>query len=290
MKIARVFPTRTNMSPRDPDAYFGEPGLFTPHYDQVHISVTFTWDLPKIGPLIQAWRKYGEVKIGGPAMDDKGDDFSTGRYIRKGVTITSRGCPNNCPWCFVPRREGKLRELPIVAGNIVQDNNLLACSRKHISKVFEMLRGQRQIEFSGGFESARLEDWIVEELRGLKIRHIWLSYDSPQALRELMKAVCRLRQYFSRDKVRCYVLIGYHGDTLGKAESRLRTAWNIGTLPFAMRYRTASLKQSGTFLFSGSEWVGLTRRWSRPAIIRAMMKDKPSCQETQMPTSESRDY
>jgi len=142
MKFARVFPRRTNMTPNDSDAYIGLPPLGCPKYDQIHISVTFTWDIRKAVSLIDNWRPFGKIFLGGPAYNgpDNTDPFEPGRYLRKGVTITSRGCPNACPWCGVPQREGKLRELPIRVGHIIQDNNLLACSKSHIRKVFEMLK------------------------------------------------------------------------------------------------------------------------------------------------------
>jgi len=48
MKIMRVFPRRTNATPTDELAHIGSPDLFTDQKtpDRVHISVTFTWDLP----------------------------------------------------------------------------------------------------------------------------------------------------------------------------------------------------------------------------------------------------
>lgn len=272
MKIARVFPTRTNMCPKDEDVYFGLPGLYTPKYDEVHISATFTWDIPKIEILNKEWSRYGQVKVGGPALGDPGGDFVAGRYLKDGVTITSRGCPHNCSFCFVPVREGKIRELPIIPGSVIQDNNLLACSKSHLRKVFAMLRTQRHIDFAGGLEAGRITDGVVDELRSLKIHQIWLSHDSPERLSSLKKAVGKLKRYFKRDKIRCYVLIGYKGDSLSKATSRLKEAWEIGTLPFAMRYRTPEPKWEGTYLFKERAWNILTRQWSRPAIIKSLLK------------------
>ncbi len=100
-KIARVFPSKTNMSPDDEHAYFKEPDLFTPIYDEVHVSCTFTWDKPRAYALAEAWKNHGEVKIGGVAIDGESDQpFVSGMYLKKGVTITSRGCPNKCHFCI----------------------------------------------------------------------------------------------------------------------------------------------------------------------------------------------
>ena len=143
MMLARVFPRKTSMSPTDEHAYFGDPVMF-PKYDEVHISVTFTWDIKRGYYLKKQWEMVCDnVKIGGPALEDCVDTFTSGKYLKKGMTITSRGCPNKCGFCLVPEREGKIRELPVVEGNNIADNNLLACSWDHIYDVFEMLKTQR---------------------------------------------------------------------------------------------------------------------------------------------------
>jgi len=265
VKIARVFPVRTSMTPTDPDAYVGLPTMFMPCYDEIHISCVFTWDIPKVRQLTKEWCQYAPVFEGGPAFDDKGENFESGRYLKSGVTITSRGCPNNCSFCFVPKREGKIRELPIVEGNIIQDNNLLACSKSHIDKVFSMLKTQRYIDFSGGFEASRITDEVVEQLRELKIYQMWLAYDHDNADKSLKKAVNKLSKYFKRDKIRCYVLIGYENDTIDKAKNRLRKAWEIGTLPFAMLYKPKDYTK---------DWKIFQRQWTRPAIIKSMNSQK----------------
>jgi hypothetical protein len=72
MKIARVFPTRTSMTPTDPDAYVGLPDLFTPQYDEVHISVAFTWDIPKVQDLMKIIRP---IVKNGKDFKDCGQDL-----------------------------------------------------------------------------------------------------------------------------------------------------------------------------------------------------------------------
>jgi hypothetical protein len=258
------------MTPTDSDAYVGLPLMFMPKYDEIHISCCFTWDIPKAKELENEWREVGVCKIGGPALtnlsvDSYSDRFYGGRYLKKGITITSRGCPNNCSFCFVPRREGKIRTLPIVEGNIIQDNNLTACPIEHIDKVFNMLKNQRGVVFQGGIESTRVNDYFVEKLRSISLKEVWLAYDHDNADKPLKKAVDKLNLYFKRDKIRCYVLIGYKDDTIEKAEIRLRKAWEIGTLPFAMLYRDENNSPHT------KEWKRFQRLWARPAIIKKRM-------------------
>ncbi|MCK4384708.1 MAG: hypothetical protein KAW52_00450 [candidate division Zixibacteria bacterium] len=272
MKIARVFLKKTSMSPVDGDCYFDIPGLFTPKYDEVHISVTFTWDLEKLPFFIENWEKIAPVKIGGPAIDGEGMccEFEPGVYLRPGVTVTSRGCPNRCPWCFV---KTSLKELEVKPGNNVIDNNLLACSPSHLDKVFEMLSHQKDIIFSGGLDVARITDKITLMLRRLRLKRLYIAYDSPDRFLDFRRGIRNLLKYLQKSYIYCYVLIGFHGDSLEAAEERLKLVWSYGAMPFAMRYRTPATTWKGTFLFPGREWNLLTRKYNRPAITRKVLSE-----------------
>jgi hypothetical protein len=144
MRIARVFPRKTTASPDDDLAFFSEPDMLPPDVDEVHISVTFSYDIPRAEKLAEVWRHVAPVKIGGPAVGDPGGDFTPGMYLKRGYVMTSRGCPNNCWFCDVHKREGGIRELPITDGWNLLDSNILACSTSHIKAVFEMMKRQPQ--------------------------------------------------------------------------------------------------------------------------------------------------
>jgi radical SAM superfamily enzyme YgiQ (UPF0313 family) len=149
--------------------------------DEVHISVTFSWDMPEAERLEKEWRHVAPVKIGGPATDQRGEQFTPGLYLEKGYVITSRGCPNRCWFCGVWRREGPdIRELPITEGWNILDDNLLACSERHIRGVFSMLAKQKhRLFFTGGMEAARLSKWHIEELAKLNPKEMFFAYDTP---------------------------------------------------------------------------------------------------------------
>lgn len=257
MKIARVFPTKTSMSPIDKDAYFDVPNLFTPQYDEVHISCQFTWDILKAKKMSDCWDKHGKVKIGGVAIDGESDKpFVSGMYLRKGITITSRGCPNRCSFCMV--RKGLIEFDDFPEGNVIQDNNILACSDKHWRLVLGMLKKQKSIKFTGGLEKYRITPKIAEDLRSLSIAELWLACDQDNGIEPLRKAVNILKKAgFTINHLHCYVLIG---DNARENIHRLREVYRIGCMPFAQLFKPKEYSIS---------WKRLQRRWSRPAIIKA---------------------
>jgi len=235
--------------------------------DEVHISVTFTWDIHAAERLEKMWRHVAPVRIGGPAMNEKGGDFTPGKYVKNGYVLTSRGCPNRCWFCQVWRREGgEIRELPITEGWNLLDDNLLACSDQHIMKVFAMLQSQKanhhRIEFTGGLEAARLKDWHVDSLRQLKPKQMFFAYDTPDDLEQLIIAGKKLLQAgftTASHALRAYVLCGYPGDTISKATTRMMETKAAGFLPMAMLYRDAKGERD-------TIWMRWARKNIRPAI------------------------
>lgn len=259
------------MTPKDDYAFVGDPPMMRPDADEVHVSVTFTWDLKKARRLAEAWAQYyPTVKIGGPVLESPTNGFIPGQYIKRGATFTSRGCNNKCPWCLVPEREGRLEELSeFPPGYIIQDNNLLQCNKGHIALVCQMLRGQHGIDFTGGLDSRLITDSIAEDLRGLRIRQLFLACDTKGAVRPLRKAVQKLWG-LSRDKLRCYVLLAFNNETISQATEQLEQVWEVGCMPFAQLYQPPD-----RYIKYPKEWRDLARVWSRPAIMKAIHKSNP---------------
>ena len=269
MKILRIFPRRTMATPDDGMVRIGFPDLFPPDFNEVHISVTFTHDIPRAEKMAEAWRSVAPVKLGGPALNDKGNDFIPGQYLKTGYVITSRGCPNKCWFCVVPEREGNIRELPIMDGWRVQDNNLLACSREHIQNVFAMLSRQpKRAVFQGGLEAARLEPWTAASLALLRPQSVYFAYDSPPDKDALVSAISIMRAtgYNWGHSISVYVLIGYPHDTFYSAESRLGFVLSLGVLPFAMLYQDEVGKVD-------QNWRKFQREWCRPKIVGSKLRD-----------------
>ena len=158
--IARVFPRKTNASPTDALAFFREPTIediadcIKAGVTEVHISVTFTWDLQRAEDLYYAWQILGvPVEVGGPAFDDRMGDFTPGMYLKDGMLFTSRGCTKDCWFCSVPRcAHGEIKELPIYDGWNIMDDNILATGEKHFRAVCECSNARSR-------EQCFQEDW-----------------------------------------------------------------------------------------------------------------------------------
>lgn len=273
MRVLRVFPRRTKATPIDDLVTFGPPGIKIPEVDEVHVSALFTYDLKKAESLFKSWSRVLPTFIGGPAIGTYPEDFEPGKYVKTGYVITSRGCPNNCWFCRVPKIEGALRELPIKNGHNVLDSNLLACSDGHTNKVFEMLSKQKEpIEFTGGLEAARLKQWHVKELLKLKPKQMFFAYDTPNDYEPLVEAGKLLvkegfKTHPQSHCLRAYVLCGYKSDTFEKAECRMRQTITAGFMPMAMLYRDENGMVSNL-------WKKFQYTWTTPAIIHTIINKR----------------
>lgn len=273
MRILRVFPRRTKATPDDELAFVGDPPLFRPaadDVDEVHVSCTFTWDAGEAKRLACAWLAYypGKTFFGGPAFGaSRTAAFVPGRYLKRGYVITSRGCPNRCKHCQVPKREGRLTTLPITDGWNVQDNNLLACPRGHVEAVFEMLgRQKRRALLSGGLEASRVEPWVAAAVAALRVEGAYLACDMPtrRTWRTLEAAVGLLRDAggwpdgTARKRLRCYVLVAYDGDDVDAAQKRCLRVYRLGVQPYPMFYQPGPGQRRQT-----AEWHDLLGRWMK---------------------------
>lgn len=266
MKIIRVFPRKTEATPDDDNVRFSEPGLFD-EADEVRVSVTWIEDKKRGEELAESWRSVTrKISIGGPAYNDPGGEFEPGMYIKRGYVMTSRGCPNHCWFCMTPKREGAIRELEIKDGYNVIDSNLLACSDDHIRRVFEMLKEQpERPRFTGGLEAARLKPWIAEQLRELKPKSAFFAYDEPSDYEPLLNASKVMTEIgILPDSGRaywCYVLIGYKGDTIERAEKRLNSVLKLRMMPMAMLFDKEMHRKKS------DGWIAFQREWANHRIV-----------------------
>ena len=107
-------------------------------------------------------------------------------------------------------------------------------------------------------------------LRESKVERAYFAYDDENDLEPLIHAGRLLRnggiQDSSGNKLKSYVLVGYPGDNMPKAEKRLYDAWQARFYPYAMLYHDEKGETDG-------DWQRFQRTWLRPQIVHHKLKE-----------------
>jgi hypothetical protein len=147
----------------------------------------------------------------------------------------TRGCIRNCPWCFVPRKEGGIRAHADVSeflrhrDVVLLDNNVLACSHG-IAQIEKMAKLGVRVDFNQGLDARLIDDSAARLLGRLTwLKPLRLACDTAAMIPVVQKAVSLLRwhnvtpsQYF------CYCLV----DDVADALERVRFLKGIYVYPF----------------------------------------------------------
>ncbi|MCI9095208.1 MAG: radical SAM protein [Lachnospiraceae bacterium] len=152
-------------------------------YDRVYSSKVF--DFTPVDPYlpedaVRGGTGYRDIPMDKklpPEMDDMFPDYSIYPECDYAIGYITRGCPNNCRWCVVPKKEGKIRPYrgwkEIVRQDtdklVLMDNNILAC--EYGIKQLESLIGYR-IDLNQGMD-ARL---VTEQAADILSRLSWIRF------------------------------------------------------------------------------------------------------------------
>lgn len=139
----------------------------------------------------------------------------------------TRGCPNKCKWCVVPRKEGNIKpymDVDDVAVNgrtnlVLMDNNILACDYglEQIQKIID--RGYR-VDFNQALDARLITDDIAKLLAKVRwIDVIRLGCDTPKQICDCEKAMSMIDSY--RKSPASYLMYAMIGNDFDEALSRL---------------------------------------------------------------------
>lgn len=226
----------------------------------LYLSIPFTWMLPKAKIIAKNYK--GKVFAGGPAVSllpeylkDVADIESISpipplMMHNPLATFTTRGCPNHCGFCAVPKIDGEFREIdtfPIRP--IVCDNNLLASSRKHFDKVIDALKALPFVDFNQGLDARLFTRYHASKIAELKAVKLRFSYDHIKTQSKVYEAVTIARSEGLKD-IGIYVLFGFENGP-EDAHYRLEEVLSWGIRPNPMRYQPLDCLSKNDYVATG---------------------------------------
>ncbi len=228
--------------------------------NNLYMSIPFTWLLSEAENIAKNYKK-GRVFIGGPAT--KLINCSWANYLENVpydvlsfhnplATFTTRGCPNKCGFCAVPKIEGSFRELNNWKPNpVICDNNILASSKKHFENVIDRVKVFPMVDFNQGLEARKLTSWHIDQLKRLPKVKIRFAFDSVKYESYVVDATNHCKKSGLKD-ISVYVLIGYN-DKPDDALYRLDLLRKSKVTPIPMRYEPLDSLEKGKFV--GPNWT-----------------------------------
>lgn len=214
-------------------------------YDKVYSSkvFTFTPECEYLPPdTIKGGTGYGIMDELPPEIDAMFPDYSIYSDCDHAIGFLTRGCIRKCPWCIVPKKEGKIRpyqswreiKRPDSRDIVFLDNNVLACPWG-LEQIKDMIGEDVRVDFNQGLDARLITDDVAKILSRLKwIRSIRMSADTDAMLDVVLTAIDRLGKYSVKPyRVFVYVLV----QDVESAERRAIALREVGADPFAQPYR-----------------------------------------------------
>lgn len=146
----------------------------------------------------------------------------------------TRGCPNQCPWCVVPKKEGQIKpymdcDQIAIEGRkklVLMDNNILASgeyAKKQMSKIID--RGYC-IDFNQACDARLVTNDFAQLMAKIKWigRRIRFGCDTKKQIEECERAIRLINDYGFRGEYFIYTMIGGK-DGLQESFERVNYWW-----------------------------------------------------------------
>lgn len=178
--------------------------------------------------------------------------------VNAGIGFTSRGCIRNCGFCFVPKKEGKLRkdtEIKDIINPksnviILHDNNLTA-DPECIDKLNEIRDRKLIVDINQGCDVRLMNDDIAKALSEVRhLRSIHYAWDLMGFENQVMEGIATLSKYIKPYRHMCFMLVGFN-TSFEEDMYRFNKLTELNVDPFVMIYNQGKDKRLRHF----ARWV-----------------------------------
>ena len=194
-----------------------------PDYDLYTADIIY----PKIKGIMTAARKMEKAK----------------QIVDAGMGFTSRGCIRNCPFCFVPKKEGCFRQEAEISELINPRSNVLILNDNNftadpycIDKCKEIKERRLVVDINQGCDVRLMTDEIAVALKSIKhLRSIHYAWDLMAYEKQVLAGINIMSKYIPASRHMCFVLVGFN-TTFEEDMYRVQKLSSLGVRPYIMRY------------------------------------------------------
>jgi len=250
--------------------------------DKVYVSCIFSKNIGHASG-IRHYYPDAEFHIGGPGlerptslppeMDCMMPDYELYPDIDYSIGYTQRGCPNNCPFCIVPKIEGSFREVAPISEfhNPDFDKLVLYDNNFFFSKIWKEKLGyisehDLRVSFNQGLDARLMDEekstaLAENEPYDLHFKHkrAYFSWDllnnEDQILRGLQNVIdAGIKPY----KIMVYMLVGFNTNPLEDVY-RFEKLRDLKVDPFVMIYNNRK----------DNKWIRHFARWVNKRVYKS---------------------
>ena len=222
------------------------------HYDKLYMAKVFSFTedyhqyINNADCIEKGGTGYDIQKFLPEQIDRMQPDYSLYPSIdhKTAYGFLTRGCPNKCKWCVVPKKEGNIRpymdieEIAIEGRKniILMDNNILA-SDYGLGQIEKIIRLNLHVDFNQGLDARSVTDDIAKLLAKVKrIKRIRFGCDTPKQIVECERATALIEKYGYKGEYFFYCILL---DDFKESFNRVNHWRNKGRryLPHAQPYR-----------------------------------------------------
>ena len=163
----------------------------------------------------------------------------------------TRGCPNNCAFCLVSKKEGlvshKVADLSEWWNGQryieLLDPNILAC-RDHLELLEQLVESGAWVNFNQGLDARFITEKNLEVLKRIKIKTVHFAFDFMKNEKQIMKGLrlAKEKLKLSKRNAIAYMLTNFD-TTIEEDLYRIKMIQEAGFLPDVRIYRKESLPQ-----------------------------------------------
>lgn len=171
--------------------------------------------------------------------------------VKKAMGFLTRGCPNNCPFCIVSKKEGRksvkvadLSEFWRGQKEIeIYDPNILAC-KDRMELLRQLADSKALVDFNQGLDARFITDEVADVLKDIKLGIVHFAFDLMQNKERIVSGLQAFKRACNKRDRECivYILTNYN-TTFQEDMERIQAVRELGFSPDVRIYRKSTAPQ-----------------------------------------------